>query len=322
LNMNPFVFIVGCQRSGTTLLQRVLNAHPQVAITPESNWIPRLAAKPWALTDDGLVTSKLVSRLLAHRKFARLQLDEKRILAISSGERRVSYSFLVSQILDLYGEMQGKPLVGDKTPAYVRSINLLHRLWPAARFVHVIRDGRDVALSMLEWPKVRPKPGDFLTWNEDPVSTAALWWDLNVNRGRGAGNSLGPELYYEVRYESLVANPREECAALCAFLHLTFDDRMLQFYAVRGGDPGLEKKCAGLPITQGLRDWRSQMPPEQVENFEAIAGDLLEDLGYRRAVPRLSSEALQHSNKIRESFAQDPLAQKLVTKKPLEALHG
>jgi hypothetical protein len=307
--MNPFVFIVGCQRSGTTLLQRVLNAHPQLAITPESNWIPRLAAKRWALTEDGLVTSKLISRLLAHRKFARLRLNEKQILAITREERRVSYSFLVSQIFDLYGEMQGKPLVGDKTPAYVRSIDILHRLWPSAHFVHVIRDGRNVALSLLEWPKVHPKPGNFVTWNEDPLSTAALWWDLNVSRGREARKLLGPELYYEVRYESLVENPREACAAVCAFLHLPFDDCMLEFYAVREGDPGLEKKCAGLPITPGLRNWKSQMTPDQIESFEAIAGELLEDLGYPRAVPRLSSEALQHSSKIRECFAQDPRTQ-------------
>jgi hypothetical protein len=120
---------------------------------------------------------------------------------------------------------------------------------------------------------------------------------------------LGPELYYEVRYESLVENPREACAAVCAFLHLPFDDCMLEFYAVREGDPGLEKKCAGLPITPGLRNWKSQMTPDQIESFEAIAGELLEDLGYPRAVPRLSSEALQHSSKIRECFAQDPRTQ-------------
>jgi hypothetical protein len=171
----------------------------------------------------------------------------------------------------------------------------------------VIRDGRDVALSMMHWPKVHPKPGDFTTWNEDPVSTAALWWELNVSRGREARKLLGSELYYEARYESLVARPREECAALCAFLSLRFDDSMLQFYAAREStDPGLEAKRAGLPVTPGLRDWRSQMSPEHIESFEAIAGELLEDLGYPRAVPRPSSETLHHSSKIRESFAQDP----------------
>jgi hypothetical protein len=305
--MNPFVFIVGCPRSGTTLVQRLLNAHPQLAITPESHWIPRLAAKPWALTPEGLVTPKLVNRLLAHRKFSRLQIGQEQVLAIVEKYPGVSYSFLVSRIFDLYGKMQGKPLVGDKTPANVRNIDLLHRLWPSARFIHVIRDGRDVGLSMLEWPKVHPKPGDFVTWSKDPVSTAALWWEANVSRGRAAKESLSVELYYEMRYESLVANPREETAALCSFLGLPFEDSMLQFYAAGNGrDPGLEEKCAGLPITQGLRDWRSQMKPEQIESFEAIAGELLENLGYSRAFPHPSLESVLHSNNIRESFAQDP----------------
>lgn len=305
--MNPFVFIVGCPRSGTTLVQRVLNAHPQLAITPESHWIPRLAAKPWALTSDGLVTSKLVRRLLAHPKLSRWQIGQDQVLAIVERNPSVSYSSLVSQIFDLYGEMQGKPLVGDKTPDNVRRMDILHRVWPLARFVHVIRDGRDVALSMLEWPKVHPKPGDFVTWSKDPVSTAALWWEVNVSCGREAKELLPPELCYELRYESLVANPREQTAALCSFLGLPFDDFMLQFHAAHNGtDPGLEKKWAGLPITQGLRDWRSQMRAEQIESFEAIAGELLENLGYPRAVPHPSSEALLHSKKIRESFAQDP----------------
>ena len=306
--MNPFVFIVGCPRSGTTLVQRVLNAHPQLAITPESHWIPRLAVKPWALTSDGLVTPKLVQRLLAHRKFSRLQIGQEQVWAIVGGHPHISYSLLVSRIFDLYGEMQGKPLVGDKTPANVRSIDVLHRLWPSARFVHVIRDGRDVALSMLEWAKVHPKPGDFATWNKDPVSTAALWWEVNVEGGREAKRFLPPELYYELHYEAFVANPREQITALCSFLNLSFDDSMLEFHAARNGaDPGLEKKFAGVPITQGLRDWRSQMRDEQVERFEAIAGELLENLGYPRAVPHPSSAALLHSRKMRESFAQDPL---------------
>jgi hypothetical protein len=305
--MNPFVFIVGCPRSGTTLAQRVLNAHPQLAITPESHWVPRLAVKPWALTGDGWVTAKLVQRLLAHRKFSRLQIGQEQILAIVEKTPRLSYSCLVSRIFDLYGEKQRKPLVGDKTPDNVRRMDILHHLWPSARFVHVIRDGRDVALSMLEWPKVYPKPGEFVTWSEDPVSTAALWWEVNVSSGRGARKSLPPELYYELRYESLVANPREQIADVCSFLGLAFDDSMLQFHAAHNGaDPGLEKKFSGVPITQGLRDWRSQMTAQQVESFEAIAGELLENLGYWRAVSRPSSAALLHSRRMRESFVQDP----------------
>ncbi len=200
-------------------------------------------------------------------------------------------------------------MVGDKTPDYVRSIETLHSLWPSARFVHVIRDGRDVALSMMDWTKCRPKPGDFTAWQEDCISTAALWWELNVRLGQLAGKSLGHSFYYEVRYESLVNRPAEEGAALCGFLGVPFSDAMLRFHELpRASDPGLETKRAHLPVSPGLRDWSAQLPAQDNERFEAAAGALLEELGYVRVVPRPRSDMLEHAARIRHLLAQDPRA--------------
>ncbi len=304
---SPYVFIVGCPRSGTTLVQRMVNAHPQVAITPESHWIPRLYEKPWALTPEGQIRPKLIRRLAAHPKFARLRIGLQDLQTLAGNGQPLTYSRLVTEIFDLYGKAQGKPLVGDKTPDYVRRIGVLHQLWPEARFVHTIRDGRDVCLSMMEWPKVHPKPGDFATWKDDPVSTVAWWWEFNVRLGRDAGRLLGPGRYYELRYEALAVCPRKECEALCAFLGLPFDAAMLRFHEDRTSpDPGLEAKRVGLPVTPGLRDWPSQMPAESLERFEAVAGQLLDALGYPRAVVRPRDEALDHAAKIRESLTNDP----------------
>ncbi len=307
---NPYVFIVGCPRSGTTLLQRMVNAHPQIAITPESHWIPHLYEKPWALTPEGRIERKLIRKLGAHPKFARLGIgleELKRLERLSRNGHPLTYSGLVTAIFDLYGKAQGKPLVGDKTPDYVRRISTLHRLWPEARFIHVIRDGRDVCLSMMEWPKVHPKPGNFTTWKDDPVSTAAWWWEFNVRHGRDAGGSLGSGLYYELRYEALVASPREESARLCAFLGVPFDEVILSFHEDRARpDPGLEQKRAGLPVAPGLRDWQSQMPAEELEQFEAAAGEFLDELSYPRAVPRPRPEALDRAATVRGLLALDP----------------
>jgi hypothetical protein len=284
----------------------MVNAHPEIAVTPESHWIPRLYAKPWALTPEGRIQKKLIRRLLAHPKFARLKISPEEMTRLAGNGQAVSYAQLVSRIFDFYGQRQGKPNVGDKTPDYVRSIKTLHSLWPTARFVHVIRDGRDVALSMMDWPKSRPKPGDFAAWQEDRVSTAALWWELNVRLGRLAGKSLGQELYYEVRYESLVSRTGEECAALCAFLGVPYSDAMLRFHeAPAASDPGLETKRAHLPVTRGLRDWSAQLPREDNERFEAAAGVLLEELGYPRVVPCPRVAVLNHAARIRHLLAED-----------------
>jgi hypothetical protein len=299
---NPYVFIVGCPRSGTTLLRRIVNAHPQIAIMPESHWISRFFEKRRGLTPEGLVTSELIPSLLEDTRFTRLNIPRKKLEALMRAGQQASYSEFVSGIFNLYGKAQGKALAGNKTPWYVRRLRILHNLWPTARFVHVIRDGRDVCLSMVNWPTTHANhPGLFSTWNEDSVSTAALWWEFMVRIGRQAGRSLGPKLYYEIRYESLVNGPAEESASLCDFLGLPYDDALLRFYESQ------TKPKAARPITAGLRDWRSQMLADDVERFEAAAGELLDELGYSRAFPNSGSAMLQSARTIRNLLAQDPV---------------
>jgi hypothetical protein len=306
---NPYLFIVGCPRSGTTLLQRMVDAHPQIAIMSESRWIAEWFEERKGLTPDGTITSELLSQLLENPRFVRLHIGRERLMTLIPDGSPVSYSSFVTGIFDLYGERKGKPLVGNKTPAYVRKLDVLHTLWPKVRFVHLIRDGRDVCLSVANWPKAcqADKPGSFTTWRDGPVSTTALWWDLNVRRGRQAAGSLEPRLYYEIRYESLVSHPREECASLCAFLGLRYDDAMLRFHEGRTrSDPGLSAKRARRPVTPGLRDWRSQMPAQDVERFEAAAGELLVELGYSRAFPSPRHESLEGAAKARGLLGRDP----------------
>ena len=178
-------------------------------------------------------------------------------------------------------------MVGDKTPSYVRDIATLHRLWPDTKFVHIVRDGRDVCLSALEW---RRKADDFdrrlPTWREDPLVSAALWWKRHVHLGRQAGLTLGSRLYREVRYEALVADPEVETQQLCAFLQIPYDDATLRFHEGKTkSDPRLSAKRAWLPISRGLRDWRTQMARNSVEAVEAAVGDALDELGFARAFP-------------------------------------
>src|SRR5262249_58739314 len=124
---------------------------------------------------------------------------------------------VLGRLLNLCATSRGKGFVGSLSPGYVRRIRVLHGLWPSAKFIHLIRDGRDVCLSALSSP-VPAFVGRSSLWAEDGVSAAALWWERDVRLGRRSGRKLGPELYHEVRYEALVASPEAECAQLCAFL--------------------------------------------------------------------------------------------------------
>ncbi len=305
--MNPYVFIVGCPRSGTTLFRHIVDAHPTITITPEAHWIPKWFEERKGLTCEGMVTPELIPQLLEHPKFALLRIGRAELLTLVKDGRPVHYASFVTGIFDLCGKAQGKALVGNKTPDSVRRMGTLHALWPQARFVHLIRDGRDVALSLVNWPRVRnKKPGTFPTWKDDPVSTSALWWELNVRRGREAGEWLGPELYREMRYESLVAHPEEECAALCDFLGLAYHEAMLHYHeAFEEAGGGQVARHDWQPITSGLRNWRTQMPADDVERFEAAAGALLDELGYPRASARPRTVAVEHSTQVRNLLAKE-----------------
>lgn len=306
MSQNPYLFIVGCPRSGTTLLQRMVDAHPHIAIPPESHWIAKWFEKRRGLTPEGFVTPELVFRLFEYPRFSQLKISREELEALIKSDEPLSYATFVSEIFDLYGKAQGKPLVGDKTPSYARSLRTLHALWPKARFVHLIRDGRDVCLSYIGWEKFNKRASLFATWNEDPVTTVALWWKCHVRSAREVGSTLSPDLYFEIRYESLVTHPADECKALCAFLDVPYDGAMLRFHEGRlRTEPGLSAKTAWLPITPGLRDWRSQMPREDVERFEAVGGDLLDELGFTRAFPQLSSERVKRASIMHELFTQD-----------------
>jgi hypothetical protein len=311
--MNPFVFIVGCPRSGTTLLQRLLDSHPQLAITPETHWIPRWFEKNGAkgIRPDGVVTRKLVRKLLAFPRFWELGISPAEVEPLIEPRGTVPYSRFVSALFDLYGEKRGKRLVGDKTPGYARNLRTLHDLWPTAKLVHLIRDGRDVCLSVLSWPRARGwKAGQgaacFSIWAESPLCATALWWDWHVRLAREAGLAFEPGVYAELRYEALVADPAGECRKLCDFLGIGYDEAMLRLYEnrARQGNAG-DEKHPWRPITPGLRDWRSQMPPDDVELFEAAAGELLDELSYPRAKAAPSAETRTYVAQARGRCAQE-----------------
>lgn len=279
---NPYLFLVGCPRSGTTLLQRMLDNHPQLAVSNDSHFIPRAIA-PFAAGTDPPLTAELVERVLRYHRFGRLGIPEP--VAREASARAGTYGQFVSELYSEYARLRGKDLAGEKTPDYVRHLPLLNSLFPRARVIHIIRDGRDVALSTLEWAREDKGPGKFALWREQPVAVCALWWQWQVETGRREGARLEPEIYREVRYEDLVARPEATLRSLSEFLELPFAPEMVSFHAGKTkSDPRLTAKSAWLPATPGLRDWRTEMPPADTALFESIAGDLLSELGYEKNI--------------------------------------
>jgi Sulfotransferase family len=302
--VNPYVFFVGCPRSGTTLLLRIGDAHPELAIVGELHWVPRLWERRVGITPEGIATRELVDTVLADRRFRKLDLDAEVVAKVLKDGRQKHFARFVTEVFDLHGQAKGKPFVGEKTPGYVRLLPTLHSLWPQARVVHLIRDGRDLALSLQDRTRSERAAWRLPTWEEDPVTTAALYWEWNVRLGREAGALLGPDRYHESRYERLVADPELECRELCGFLGLAYDPAMLRFHEGRAQSKAeLSAKKAWLPVTPGLRRWKEQMAPADVARFEAAAGDLLEELGYERAAPSATAGELALVARFRDAIA-------------------
>jgi hypothetical protein len=284
-----------------------VDAHAQIAITPELHWITDSFRhqQNW-LAPEGRVTPEQVSSMVQHKRFRQFEFSREEFEGLLRAGEPTPYVTFLNGLFALYGRNKGKQLVGNKTPAYVKGISTLHAHWPAVKFVHLIRDGRDVCLSVLNWYHADRAAGRYTTWAEDPVSTTALWWKRKVRLGRHGGQPLGRDLYYEIRYESLVTRPADECSKLCAFLGVPQDAAMLRFHEGRTRtDPGLDAKDAWLPITPSLRNWKTQMPAKDVERFEAVAGDLLDELGYPRAFPLPSPDMMARASRIRDLFTQD-----------------
>lgn len=292
---NPYAFVVGCPRSGTTLLQRMLDAHPRLAMANDTHFIPQ-AIESMSNESNPKLTSNLVDWVLNYHRFARLGLADEVVLEFA--EKAQTYVEFVSALYSEYGRMRGKLLAGEKTPDYCRYLPTLHSLFPWVKSVHIIRDGRDVALSTLEWAHEKKGPGKYKLWSEEPVALCALWWRWQVSTGRRDGNDLGPGRYLEVTYEDLVVRPDQILRKVSNFLELSFAPEMLAFHVGKTRyRKGRSAKKAWLPPTPGLRDWRTQMAERDIELFEAITGDLISLLGYERGFSTISpkiAEVAEH----------------------------
>jgi hypothetical protein len=275
----PFPFVVGSGRSGTTLLRLMLEQHPDLAIPPESYFpISMRHRVPRYVSAAGFDLDAYVTDLLANVRFRDWDLDEATVRGALHGVEPIGWAEAIRRTFALYAAKEGKPRYGDKTPWFIMRVAELSELFPEARFVHLIRDGRDVALSIRE-----------MSWGPSRMPALAEFWAKRIRVGRTDGRRLGNERYLELRYEDLVDDPERELRRVCAFLAFDFRQEMLE-YSGRARSAVLERereqhRHLSKPVTKGLRDWRTQMSPDDVAVFEAVAGRELVACGYERAVP-------------------------------------
>lgn len=274
--MNGPLFVLGVSRSGTTLLRVILDRSPGIAIPDETFFIPQLAHRHSSPVDPDAFLDDLrrLPRLAAWDVSAE-ELAARLLPNMSVGEA-------LAATFSAYAAKHGKPRWGDKTPMYMRHLGLIERLFPDAQYVHLIRDGRDAALAFLDMPEGVVTR----TWAH-PRSAAgfACEWRTEVRRARDLGHHLGRSRYFEIRYEALVADAEGIVRSVCDFAGLPFEPAMLEYAGAVDVSAKPHHQRLLQPPTRAVRDWRTQMSRADALAFEAIAGDLLAELGYELLEP-------------------------------------
>ncbi len=251
----PPIFIVGCQRSGTTLLRLILDSHARISCGPETRF----------LRDFAHITRDSWDRLSLYG-FPKEYWHEK-------------VAGLFDSFQSDYAQRRGKSRWADKTPLYALSLDYITELFPTCQVVHVIRDGRDVVASHRD------------RWGYVSALKATAKWPRYIAAARAVGAALPPGRYREVRYESLVTDTEGTLRSLLDFLGEAWDPAVLEHdtkphdVAPRYGEFTSSRRSTTREGTAVYRSrvgaHRREVDPLLRTLVRVASGRTLRELGYR-----------------------------------------
>jgi len=259
------VVIGGCARSGTTLMRVMLDTHPNIYCGPE--------------------TGLLYIRTMTHRKISnlsrKLEIHEEDLKAMMRGT--ASYFQFVETLFDHLRQRAGKPRWGDKSPQNALHLDRILHHFPDARFIHMIRDGRDTACSLRTFPQYRMVDGQRVELDtSNPLDQCVRRWVHDVEAGM---RYRGDPRYIEVKYEDLIESDEETLIRVFGFLGEPWDEQVTKYYEIESPGRSMDKMPQNPGATQPIYRsahgrWRNEFTEEDKRMFKATAGDLLVMLGY------------------------------------------
>jgi len=317
MRKNP-VFIVGCGRSGTTLLRLMLLQSDELHIPLESGFFGTLSKRQSAYGDFTetrqrwfFIRDLQLNPATSKRKsFSVFEMTPREAESILMEAAPTDLAGATAALFEATAQKHEKKRWGDKTPSYIRHLPELAEAFPDAQFVHLIRDGRDVAASMRD-----------AGWNTS-IREGIRQWNHDVTVARhSVGRALKAERYREVFYEQLVRNPEETLQSLCEWLHLHYTPDMLNFH--ENSTSRLPEETADTlhsraqaPIDASrAAAWKQSLPSWEVAEAEDEAGELLAELGYEltgRPIPnwlrgfrlfdKAASRLVRHTHQILSDY--------------------
>lgn len=272
----PWFFICGMEKSGTTWLQRILDTHPHILTMGEGHFGDTLCRKlAEGITEYNTVLARTAQDVYGGKMDNQpLTQDEFNLL------------WVIASLMSYKGEIAADvKLIGEKTPSNAYFMEGLSRAFPRVKFLHIIRDGRDVVVSAIRHMQRVTK--DEQAWNMTASTerVAEVWVKMTeAARKFGAAN---PECYHELRYEALLSDFDRTVEGVLQFLGMEHTPEIIaqcrektDFKTLSGGrDAGKEDRNAFL--RKGISgDWRNHFDEATLKVFESKAGKLMDELGY------------------------------------------
>lgn len=281
---SPPFFIVGCSRSGTTLLQALIDGHPDFAIPPESHIYVRFGPvfESYGDLDQPCNRLRFIDELLRDVFIRQWRLD----VTPEDVERRLTRADrigVIDALFQLYAERHGASRWGDKTPEHIRHLRDIKADFPDAKLIHLVRDGRDVAEAMRR-----------MIWGPVSAFGLASEWRREVLHWQRYCAEHGTAGTLVVRYEDLVTSPRETLQRVHEFLGARYIDTVASYASTplarnlaATQSEWHSSLCQGISAAK-VGVYRRRFSRREVEIIEAVAGDALAAYGYDRehAAPR------------------------------------
>ncbi|GIF14031.1 sulfotransferase family protein [Actinoplanes teichomyceticus] len=263
------------------MLQLMLHAHPRIALPPESRFLLTAYRRRHRFGDlrDPARRAALARWIVASPQFGDLGLDPQETIAAITAAPPTLGSAL-GTVFQRYAHRFGKPRWGDKRPAYLRHLPVIRRLFPDAQIITIMRDGRDCVASLKETP-----------WPPYDLATMIDYWARSADLATHAARRYPADVYHQVRYEDLVAEPERHLRVICRFLGEDYDPAMTRpSEQARVAVPDYKtwhELTRSQVTTARVRSWHTRLGATELRRCEAVFGDRLPRFGYQlSAAPR------------------------------------
>lgn len=270
------VFVMGCHRSGTNLLYDTLLSAGGFAVYRGYLPIYEILVPRFGSLDNLQNRQKIVSTFLKSKGFRRTGVEGEQLSGELLAEGRSAGAF-IQIVMDKIAASQGEQRWALYDPDSVLHVARIRKDIPHPLFVHIIRDGRDIALSLMKMEGFRPFP-----WsrNARTLLETGLYWEWMVHQGRQRGREI-PDDYIEIHYEELVNRPREVLARLGTFLDHDLDyDRIQSTGLGRLRESNSSFRGDEKEIKNPVNRWKEKLSHDQVAELEAVIGPTLEEFDY------------------------------------------